>query len=93
MSAIFTTQGFLVIVLDTGIDLSTASNLKILYKKPSGVKGEFTATVFETTKLRYQFDNDNLDIPGQWSFQAFVTIGGLNAYGEIVRQKIDRTLL
>lgn len=93
MSAIFTTQGYLVIVLDTGIDLSTASVTKILYRKPSGVKGEFTATVFETTKLRYQFTNTDLDLPGQWSFQAYVVIGGLNAYGEIVRQSISKTLL
>jgi hypothetical protein len=93
MNSIFTTQGFLVIVLDTGIDLSLASVTKIIYKKPSGRKGEFTATVFETTKLRYQFTNADLDVSGEWQFQAYVIIGGLNAYGEIVRQSIKKPLL
>jgi hypothetical protein len=93
MSAVFTTQGYLVIVLDTGIDLSLAATTKILYKKPTGVRGEFTATVFETTKLRYQFTNADLDVSGEWQFQAYVTIGGLNAYGEIVRQSIKKPLL
>ena len=93
MNSIFTTQGFLVIVLDTGIDLTLASVTKIIYKKPSGRKGEFTATVFETTKLRYQFTNTDLDIAGYWTFQAYVVIGGLNAYGEIVGQRITKTLL
>ena len=93
MSAIFINQGFLQITLDTGVDLTLASTTRILYKKPSGEKGYFTATVVDTTKLRYQFTNDDLNLPGQWSFQAYVVLAGLNGFGEIVREKIDRNLL
>lgn len=88
MSSIFKNQGYFVLILDTGISLAAATVTKIKYRKPSGTTGAFTATVTETTKLQYQFANDDLDEVGKWEFQAYVEFTGLQAYGEIVEQEI-----
>lgn len=90
--AIFKNQGYTSITVDTGVNLTSATTTRINYTKPNGQTGHFTATVTDTTKLTYQFANNDLDSIGVWKFQAYVVIGGLNAYGEIVTQKIEKPL-
>ena len=80
----FITHGYMTLTLETGIDLSGASNTKILYKTPSGRRGEFPATVSGTT-LTYQLSNDDIAVSGQWEFQSRVTIDNLTAYGDIAK--------
>lgn len=92
MSKIFKNQGFFILTLDTGIDLTSATVTEIKYRKSNGERGEFTASVVDTTKLTYQFSNDDLDVAGLWQFQAYVEIGGLHAFGEIVTQDIKKPL-
>ena len=62
--------------LDTEIDISGASALKIKYKKPSGTIASFTATAYDGTTVRYAFkaDSDELDESGNWTFWAWVTM-------------------
>ncbi len=90
--SVFKTQGYYIITLDTGITLSGATVTQIKYVKPNGSKGVFEATVTDSTKLTYQFTNEDLDKSGLWKFQAYVVIGGLNAFGEIVNQRIEQPL-
>jgi hypothetical protein len=90
--SIFQNQGYFTITLETGVDLTSATVTQIKYVKPDGTKGDFEATVTDTTKLTYQFTNEDLDKSGNWKFQAYVIIGGLNAYGAIVNQRIEQTL-
>jgi hypothetical protein len=88
---IFKNQGYLVIRLDTGLDLSSASNLQILYKKPSGVKGSYSA-IAEGTKLTYAFTNADLNETGIWEFQTYLSMGGRDGYGDIFKCSIEQTL-
>jgi len=88
---VFITQGYLTLPLDTDLNLSGALNPKILYTTPLGNKGEFTATISGDT-LSYQLTNTDILVTGTWKFQAMVTIGGLNAYGNIVEIKFDKPL-
>lgn len=91
-NSIFKNQGFLILKLDTGIDLSLSVNRKILFKRPDGVSGFFTATI-EGTKIVYQFNNTDLNVaPGIWQFQAYCEINGKTAYGDIFKKNIDLTL-
>jgi hypothetical protein len=90
--SVFKNQGYFVLTLNTGINISTATVTRINYKKPNGVTGYFEATISETTKLIYQLTNDDLDIAGLWQLQAYVEIGGLKAYGEIVYQEIKKPI-
>lgn len=90
--SIFVEQGYSTITLDTGIDITAATVTRILYKNPSGVTGYFTASVVETTKLRFQLTDTSITANGPWQLQAYVEIGGLNAYGEIVTENIESHL-
>lgn len=85
MSQIFETQSLLTINLETNFDISLATVTKILYKKPNGVKGSWTAAV-SGNNLIYNLTNGEIDQPGLWRFQSYVEIGGLKAYGKVVTQ-------
>ncbi len=90
--SIFIDQGYATITLDTGIDISAASVKRILYKDPRGTTGYFEATVVSTTKLQYQATNTSFAYSGEWRFQAYVELGGLKAYGDIVYETIKAHL-
>ena len=70
---IYVGQESLEMRLDTNIDISVASELKIKYKKPSGTSGEFVGVLFGTTSVKYIFldGEDELDEPGTWLFWAW----------------------
>ena len=91
MSQLFTNTGLLTISLDTGQSLSSATVTKILYKKPNGVKGEWTATV-SGTSVQYDVTNTDIDVPGTWQFQAYVEFSGEIGRGEIVTQTFQTHL-
>lgn len=87
----FIKSGIVTLTLDTEIDISLATVKKILYKKPSGTIGEWTATAAGTA-LTYPLTNIDIDIPGVWQFQTYVEIGGKKGYGAIVEQVFMQTL-
>lgn len=86
--SLFNTQSVLTITLDTGTDTTLAAVKKILYEKPSKVKGEWTATG-STTFLSYVVVNGDIDVPGLWKFQAYLEIGGKKLFGDIVTENFD----
>ena len=90
--SVFVNQGLLTLTLETGIDLTTASLLQIKYKSPAGTRGTFAGTLVGTTKIKYDFVNDEITPAGMWSFQSYVEIGGLKAYGNIVSSDISKVL-
>jgi hypothetical protein len=87
---IYTSQSF-ELRLATGIDLSGATDPKILYTKPNGTEGYFTATV-DGQDLTYTTSNTDIVTRGVWKFQAYCQIGGLNKFGKIVRVTIDESI-
>jgi len=91
--SVFQNQGLLTIKLDTGTNVSAASVRRILYKKPDGTTGYWTASSVENnTILVYNFIDTDLDQTGVSTFQAFVTISGRNGYGEYVQKEIKPKL-
>ncbi len=86
MAALFNGQDYK-LTLDTGIVLTGATATKILYKKPDGTKGFFTATVVGTT-LEYNVTPALNNAAGVWGFQSYVEIGGKAFIGEIINQTI-----
>lgn len=89
--AVFKNQGYTLITAETSIDLTSADNKRILYKKPSGTSGYFSANA-SGTSLTYQCDNADLDENGIWEFQAYAEIGGLKAYGAIFKEEIKKPI-
>lgn len=87
---IFKDQGYSILTLDTGIDISGATIKRILWVKPDKSTGYFDAELSGNKKLVYQASNETWDQEGKWYFQAYVEIGGLKAFGDIVNENIYR---
>ena len=58
--------------LETSIDLTSATNLQVLFKKPDGTKGTWTATP-NGTKAVVQAAFDQ---PGVWVLNVFAIVTG-----------------
>ena len=62
--------------LDTGVDLASAIVLKILYRKPSGEEGCWTATAVDDTYVKYISTEGDLDESDQWTLWAYAEFSG-----------------
>ena len=86
MSKIFKLQGALRLQLNTGVVLTTATDLKIKYTKPSGTSSSWTGTISGTMSIYKDMVGTELDESGEWTFWAYVTFSdGRKAAGEAVR--------
>ena len=70
------------IILDTGIALTSATGQKIRYNGPGDIKGEWDATIADTT-IYYDTAKTDLSVAGPWQFQAIVETGNDLFKGEI----------
>ncbi len=87
--SVFKIQSLLSITLETNYNaLASASVTRILYKKPNGTTGYWTATV-SGTKLIYNVQNGDIDINGTWKFQSYIEAGGLKGFGSVATQNFD----
>lgn len=76
--------------LDTEIDLSNFDTAKILYEKPSGTTGEWTASV-DGTEVIYITKENDIDEVGLWTLQAQVqTIDGVITGRKVLLPVMDR---
>lgn len=83
MSELFKTQSLLTLDAPTGFDdLVSATTTQILYRKPSGATGAWTATV-DGRDLTYNIHNGDIDEVGSWQFQAYIVVGGLKGFGSL----------
>jgi len=56
-----------------------------MYEKPDGTEGEFVGTIDDTTKIKYDVSSVNdLDVEGDWKFQAKATFATGIGYGDTV---------
>ncbi len=92
MSQVFNGQSMLQLKLDTGISLAGATVMKILYRDPNGTTGEWEVVSTDGMKLVYNVGETDITVPGKWSMQAYVEIGGLVGYGDIVTQTFTANL-
>lgn len=58
------------LTLNTGKVLTAFTDFRIKFKRPDGTKGYWTATIYQTTKIR---NTVNFDTCGIWQVQAFVS--------------------
>jgi len=92
MSQVFSTQSMLQLKLDTGISLVGDTSMKILWKDPNGVTGEWEVVSTDANKLVYNVLSTDVTVPGKWKMQAYVQIGGLDGYGDVVTVTFTETL-
>ncbi len=87
------------LILDTGILVGSALNPSIYYRKPDGVTtGSFSAVPYSsysqlaaltgTYFLSHTFIPADLNMPGEWRFQAYIGAIDGTWYGEMVKLNI-----
>jgi hypothetical protein len=72
MSKIYAGQCFRITV-DTGVDLTTASDLKLKYTAPDRTTGEWIATIDPVDNTKMYYDVVALTKVGKWSVYAKAT--------------------
>lgn len=91
--AIHVGQTSLRILAYTKVDISGALDLAILYEKPSGTTGQWTALSLDNTRGIIYYDvtfSTDLDEAGQWRMRSYVRFeDGREAKGRIVQVTIE----
>jgi hypothetical protein len=82
MKKIYNTQ-FFRLFISTGIDLSQASSLKIIYKSPDKTSGEWPATIDPTDNTRMFYDSSALVKSGKWVIYAKATFSQGTISGDV----------
>ncbi len=79
------------ITIDLGVDLSTVTIAKILYKKPSGEVGEWVAKAdTKGTSISYttSLNENDFDEVGIWQIQPYCKSPSWEIYGDIINMVI-----
>ena len=79
-------------MLDCESDVSLSSVRKILVRKPSGIKVEWSATLDGTNYIQYTTLAGDLDEVGRWKLQAYVEMPAWKGSGEVALLVINRPL-
>jgi hypothetical protein len=81
------------ITIETGVTL-TGLTIGIKFVRPDGTVGYWDATIDGTdnSKMYYDTDLNDLDIPGYWRLQAFIESAGVRSHGKVVELKVFSTL-
>ena len=70
------------IILDCVEDISAATTRKIIYEKPDGTSGEWTA-IRENNTIYYLTLEGDIDQAGYWTLQSYIALStGWTGYGE-----------
>jgi len=85
-------------IFDTGIVVATATQYYIEYKKPTGVTGSWNASVYSsystiagvvgTYFLSHTLTYADLDVSGEWKFNAYVGAVDGTWWGTTAKQNI-----
>ncbi len=70
------------IILDCGINISSATILHILCRKPDGSKVTWSGVLEGTNTIKYTVGTGDLDVAGTWELQAYVEMPGWKGRGE-----------
>lgn len=84
MSTVFVGDVGTVITLDCGINISTATLVKIRAKKPDLSVVEWAATVEGTNSITHTITVGELNVPGVWLLQSYVEMPEWRGRGEWV---------
>ena len=78
------------VVLDTGVDITSATTHVIAVKKPGATSTlEWPAEIFETTKLKYIVQGGDIDVAGDYLLMAKVVLPGWSGHGSAVAMTVS----
>lgn len=73
------------IIVDTGTDISTATETKLSIKKPDGSSVLWVGIVYNTNYVKYITTEGDFNIPGVYFLQSYVKMPSGCWYGNTVR--------
>lgn len=71
-----------IIRVGIGVDVSTATTRKILYKKPDRSYGEWAASLYDTNYIQYITLENDIDQTGLWKIQSYIETSSGKWYGD-----------
>lgn len=81
------------LTLNCKTDVSAAQVMRVVYKKPDGVTGYWTATLHvDTEKIYYDTQAGDLDLGGKWQFQSYIELPAWKGHGRIAELQIYNRL-
>lgn len=80
------------IILDCGVDVSSATERAIVVKKPNGAEVVWTAEPATATSIRYFLAEGDIDMAGRWQLQARITMPGWQGHGDAATFNVERPL-
>lgn len=89
MSEVFVGDVGTEILMDCGVNISTATAVKIIAKRPGGNKRNWVGTISGTNFIRYVIQAGDLDVAGPWEIQAHVTMPGWTGRGTWAPLKVS----
>ena len=92
MTTVFVGDTGTKITMDCEDDVSPSSVRKILVRKPSGLKIEWSATLEGTNFIQYTTLAGDLDEVGRWLLQAYVEMPAWSGSGEVAMLVVNRPL-
>lgn len=80
------------ITLDCGTDVSAATQKKIVVRKPSGARLEWTASLQGSNYIKYVTQAGDIDMSGVWKLQAAIDLPEWSGTGEVALLVINTPL-
>ena len=81
MNTVFVGDEGTELILDCGVNISTATVRKIVAKRPGGSKAEWSAVASGTDAIKYVVQTGDLNVAGNWELQAYVEMPGWKGRG------------
>lgn len=82
MPKVYVGSSGILVKVDTGMDLSSVDEAKLLVRKPDGSVVEWGPVSTHGSEVYYLIQPGDLDLAGYYSVQAYVVVGGKVLYGE-----------
>jgi len=70
------------LILDCGVDVSTATVRKVRVRNPFGGVKEFSAVANTSNTIKYVLVDGDFNVAGNWQVQAYIEMPGWKGRGE-----------
>jgi hypothetical protein len=88
MTTVFVGDTGTEIILDCGVDVSTATVRKIRAKRPDGHIKEWVATANSVMSIKYVLVDGDISVEGEWQLQAYIEMPGWKGRGAWATLKV-----
>lgn len=82
MSVIYKNDIGTELILDCGVDVSTATVRKVRARMPGGGLKEFVASANTANTIKYVLLDGDFNVAGNWQVQAYIEMPGWKGRGE-----------